>query len=667
MTPTEQATNPAFIGTLTVYFNTKYSLVDIPLNASVVELNAKYVYPYQINDNMFMYLSELKLELTDEQLRNVDYAKIVTQESTPQTFYYNVVAGTRLNPKVVKIALSLDSITTLGIGNILFEGQIVRQTIPATENYTILAEPFTPSLPLKNRTYVYDAYDGSVIDTIIPANIKPTFESDGTSINIDGAVNTEPLIPIATNSIIGDFPNIGVTGTLNLIRPIPASDTTLYIITPWGTFPYTQYMTEYNTASGQDLLSFLANAKKANSLDFIMSPILVPHDLRTATRNVVININEANNTSKGLLYKKTTRFFTSINVTAMSTGSNKIYTDKEVPIDTTTNFVLITEPDENGGIYFVPANLRFDTLNMLSHRSYGVYTNFKSMVLNAAGTTSDAYIGEQQLTINNQVANNMMAYSDKMNQVSKMNHAGNAYKTLFDTSMQLLNFATSSKAAQATLLISLSSKVLSALTEGNWQGNANNSHTTNNYTPGMQTPAQSEYEPASLIDYAKLGGQYLWSGVTAILGGTVDLIIQNEQGAYTSEVASMVMDKVNRVLDLRKEDFNNKVANMFKNITPVGGIQNDNKLRGKYMIQVQCLQPEDEVAFDDFLKRFGHAVDKKVITTATTPLVSLSSTYVNNQSYIQTGIGRVKNASILASIVESQLNAGVRVWNNLVR
>lgn len=135
---------------------------------------------------------------------------------------------------------------------------------------------------------------------------------------------------------------------------------------------------------------------------------------------------------------------------------------------------------------------------------------------------------------------------------------------------------------------------------------------------------------------------------------------------YVNEVHSFMLgninDYINRWVSIQNDMHNGKVANLFKNVTLVGGYAETNKLVGKYEILIASLQPDDEANFNLFLKHFGHGVDE--FST------SLVQDVGGNYNYTMIGDDAVIHNNVLAQAngpIKEQFRGGVRVWKTLIR
>ncbi|MCL2517609.1 MAG: hypothetical protein FWF15_03500 [Oscillospiraceae bacterium] len=136
--------------------------------------------------------------------------------------------------------------------------------------------------------------------------------------------------------------------------------------------------------------------------------------------------------------------------------------------------------------------------------------------------------------------------------------------------------------------------------------------------------------------------------------------------SYRNEIHSFMLgninDYLNRWVSIQNDMHNGKVANLFKNITLIGGYKDYNKLVGKYEITIASLQPEDEFNFDLFLEHFGHAVDEYTNT--------LVNDVKNNYNYTLVGEDAILSNSVkqdASAVILNQFRTGVRVWKTTIR
>lgn len=180
------------------YYNTGFNLYNIPSSPGVLELATKKVFPsvWKLQDKG---LTEVKLQASWEDIRNVDYVKIGDGCYTVQNI--------AMSNGVAILTLRQDSINTAGgtAGFNIVDGWIERAHSSTDGLFTnILDEPWVPReiLKLDGPYQITDVYRTSIGNTYIGASVTlediPTVALEFTNAASDPVVAV-PSIPAVVN------------------------------------------------------------------------------------------------------------------------------------------------------------------------------------------------------------------------------------------------------------------------------------------------------------------------------------------------------------------------------------------------------------------------------------------------------------------------------------
>lgn len=396
---------------VTLYQHTGYTFNDEPSSDAVIELNNKLVLHDDYNYNTPDNLNIIKVNIDENTAKSTDYVKIYNNDNGNR-YYYFKIGHQKINNMVYNLGLRLDYVATVGLSNINFYGNIIRRSLSKEEsnNYPLLAEPWTPRRPLKVRTIVVDV--NSEKQLRIPSHISNNFETDGTTINKTEGINY-PSSPLDFGRSASD--SLTISGAnLSMGYPNIANDTTHNINTYWGSLSYvTPYETYYNL-SGTSLTQFLANAKKFNSLDLIGTPYYLP-----TNQDRVLEMTEFN--KPNIKNAKAYKYYTTITIRSLAGNTSETFGDNDIVMTDNQKLVSVVVPDKNGGIYLMPDSFRnvgYAAYNYLK----GVYSPFETVPINAVGDTPAKFAADGTNAYNRALTNMFLQYSQKINtaQYSKM-------------------------------------------------------------------------------------------------------------------------------------------------------------------------------------------------------------------------------------------------------
>lgn len=771
---------------VTYYIRTGYSLSDEPASDTVIDLNTHWTDPLEIKETDISNLTEIKVNLTDDELDSVDYIKLSYSQGKERRYFF-VVGHRRINERTVYLSILLDAFASVGLNNIAFFGNIIRRSLSAAEkvNYPLLAEPWAPRRPLKTRRIILDLNTNKTI--CLPSHISTEFEEETTIIEDVETIHV-PSSPLG-GATTPD--SLSISAELPMLYPNAANDTSHTITTPWGNISYTIPYEDYLTLSGSALKTFLEKAKKANALDLLENAYYLPAPENTQT----ITLSELSNPDIKNL--KANKHYTTITVRSLASNSARTYGDSDMDMQYEQPLTVVVVPDKNGGMYLLPTTLRDTGKNAYTYLD-GVYSPFETVIYNAVGDTPAKFAADGTTILNTALNDLFQTYINKVNALQYENMQAKYFKDVGAVKGVVMSFA-------ADLLENVSSTTTT--TEGYWQNSTvttnipRNTQTTSStqYIPSQtQTQNQTQTIPAHNVtqssstsmpvisgtqnstvtnpQHTQTQGSYYYtvsdsgstqhmpsitttisrydvsnrttttqnahtiSGSVTVqnprveqsVSGTVttpayqvktetsttvpEIQQESEQstwiepqkttsvttqnassrsveegntiavegadsvyevdswntlrtmlfGGYRNEVHSFMLgninDYLNRWVSIQNDMHNGKVANLFKNITLIGGYSDINKLVGKYEILVTSLQPEDAVNFDLFLEHFGYSVDEYSDNLVTDAGGNFNYTMVGDDALLTNSVLQKANATIL-----NQFRTGVRVWKTLIR
>ena len=412
---------------LTFYARTGYSPNDEPASDAVIDANAHWTSPLRLQEYDPAKLEAINVEITDGQLRPVDYLKI-TDTVTGERYYYYILTHKRINGKVVNIRVALDAFASVGLANIAFYGNITRRSLSQeeAEQYPRLAEPWAPKRPLKTRRIIIDVNTNKTVQ--IPTHISTTFEDDDTEIAIEKTVDV-PQTPLGVPT---EPDSLSLSALLPAGYPTVAGDTTHTTTTPWGNLVYTTPYEAYYNLSGSALSEFLAKAKKYNALDLIEQPYYLP-----SPGNATVTISEFNQPK--IKNKKAYKYYVTMTIRGLASNTSKVYDDQSTDLNYQQTLDVIVVPDKAGGIYVIPDTIRDTGLNAYTYLD-GVYSPFETVVYNAAGDTPAKFASDGTVEINTQLNALFESYIDKINAMQMENMRFKYYKDLGTVKGQAMAF-----------------------------------------------------------------------------------------------------------------------------------------------------------------------------------------------------------------------------------
>lgn len=737
----------------TYYLRTGYSFSDEPASDAVIEMNEHWAAQLQTKEYDAGRLGQINVQLTDDELREIDYLKARSVVSG-ERFYYFVAGYVRRNEKTVTLNLVRDNFASVGLINLSFYGNVTRRSLSASEkaNYPLLPEPWAPRRPLKTRRMILDVNVNKTI--VLPSHISTQFEESSTEIE-----KTETIdVPNSLLGLTTFSDSLSVDATLAMGYPNAAADTTHTISTPWGSISYVTPYEEYLKLSGSALATFLRKAKTYNALDLLEPPYYIPNPAPSQT---IVLPELSNAKTKNL---KASKFYTTVTIRSLASGASQTYSDTDTNLQYNQTLVVAIAPDKAGGIYVIPSTIRDTGLSVYTYMS-GVYSPFETVAYNAVGDTPGKFAADGTLALNAAMNNLFQSYINKVNALQtegmqakyfkdagSMKGAvmmflsevvGNISTTTTTTAAQVQTSEMETQVGQATQTVSSTQSIPSVSQTVSTKGTngahtdtqtasigrqTSKSSTTNYYSGGNLLSSITSGDLSSRSDSVtlKVGAQTIESTstnatpsyrvtttgqnvtgayrqsttqTTNIPQTTTTSVTQNEGsirtagqgndlaiegvppvyeidswdtlktlvfGGFRNEVHSFMLgninDYLNRWVSLQNDMHNGKVANLFKNITLVGGYSDYNKMAGKYEILVASLQPEDEENFDLFLDHFGHATDEYTTT--------LVKNVNHNYNYVMIGEDAILANNVMQDANEAILNqfrTGVRVWNVLIR
>lgn len=412
---------------LTFYARTGYSPNDEPASDAVIDANAHWTSPLRLQEYDPAKLEAINVEITDGQLRPVDYLKI-TDTVTGERYYYYILTHKRINGKVVNIRVALDAFASVGLANIAFYGNITRRSLSQeeAEQYPRLAEPWAPKRPLKTRRVIIDVNTNKTVQ--IPAHIATSFEDDDTEIAIEKTIDV-PQTPLGVPT---ETDSLSLSALLPAGYPTVAGDTTHTTQTPWGNLVYTTPYETYYNLSGSALSEFLAKAKKYNALDLIEQPYYLP-----SPGNATVTISEFNQPK--IKNKKAYKYYVTMTIRGLASNTSKVYDDQSTDLNYQQTLDVIVVPDKAGGIYVIPDTIRDTGLNAYTYLD-GVYSPFETVVYNAVGDTPAKFAADGTVEINTQLNALFESYIDKINAMQMENMRFKYYKDLGTVKGQAMAF-----------------------------------------------------------------------------------------------------------------------------------------------------------------------------------------------------------------------------------
>lgn len=770
---------------ITFYARTGYTPSDEPASDSVIDLNEHWTSPDLIKEYDAGHLPQIKVKLTDEELHIVDYIK-ATDTVTKERWYYFVAGHNRHNAHVVTLMLMVDNFASIGLQSMSFFGNISRRSLSATEkaNYPLLPEPWAPRRPLQIRRLIVDLNVNKSI--VIPSHISTQFEEETTKIEAEETANV-PNSPLGLTTFQD---SLSIDTAIPMGYPNAAGDTTHAVTTPWGTISYVTPFETYYKLSGAALGTFLAKAKKYNSLDLIDTPYYVPEppSEQSITLTELSNPNTRN--------PKAGRYYTTITIRSLASGATQTYSDNDTDLQYSQPLTVVIAPDKSGGIYVLPTSIRDTGLNAYTYLN-GVYSPFESVTFNAVGDTPAKFAADGTTLLNSALNNLFQTYINKVNALQVEGMQSKYFKDVGVLKGAVMSFVADILGSESTSVTTTEEQVQNSVTEtliprmvqsstqtqatpaytqSQSQTTATNAYqttqtsetnvprvtgtqTTRTTTP-RHTQSQSAYSystssggetrmPAitttinestssSTADTSQSSYRSTASSTTVMpvvrqtttgstsipyqeittTGSTttpeyvqnstqkttiptmtttshtvqqassrgaeegneiavegVDSVYELDSwstlknivfGGYRNEVHSFMLgninDYLNRWVSIQNDMHNGKVANLFKNITLVGGYSDHNKLAGKFEVMIASLRPEDEANFDLFLDHFGHAVDEYSTTLVADVQDNYNYTMVGDDAILTNSVSQSANGAIL-----NQFRTGVRVWKTLIR
>lgn len=621
---------------VTFYKNTGYSFANEPASDSVVNMNETVVMSASIREKNPWKLDKITVQVSESNVIGIDYIKV---EAAQGRWYYYVLGHESPNDNAVIFAVSLDYFATVGLSNINFFGNIVRRSLSASEalNYPLLPEPWAPRRPLKTRRVLLDLNVNK--SERLPSRITTVFEDGGTSVN-----RTE-TIQVPNNLIVQTTTpdSLTVSASMPMIYPNAAGASSHTITTPWGNIAYTTPYEQYFQLSGTALSTFLANAKKSNSLELLSNPYYLPNP----ARNQTVQITELQNSSAKNL--KASKHYLSLTIRSLAANSTRTFSDNDTALSASQSITVIIVPDKDGGIYVIPATIRDTGLTAYTYLE-GVYSPFETVMYNAVGDTPAKFASDGTIAMNQGLSNLFQTYANKINALEYENMQANYFKDVMNS------FGVAAGLAITVLgTTSDTTGTSKTIGETNPLTTIDQTTTTSGSRQSIGTTAnQVKNEGSAVLETPD--NQYMtWNGLeTAIFGAH-----QNDVHKF---MLGNINDYLNRWASIQNDIHNGKVSNLFKNITIVGNYGDTNKLAGKYEILIASLQPEDEANFDLFLQHFGHAVDEYSGTLVPNVNTNYNYVMVGDDAILTNTVRADANTPIL-----SQFRTGVRVWKTLIR
>lgn len=452
---------------LTYYEYTGYNPNDEPASDAVIDTNPHWTSPLYLKEYDPITLTNIRVQVTDDELKLVDYLKI-RDTITNERFYYYILNHVRANERVAVISIALDAFATVGLANLSFFGNITRRSLSAAErdDYPLLPEPWAPRRPLKVRRLVIDLNQNKTIR--IPSHISTTFEEDITEID-----KTETIqVPNSPVSLTTTPDNLTVNALLPMGYPNAADDTTHSIVTPWGDITYTTPYETYYTLSGNALKIFLEKAKKFNALDLLEAPYYLPSPEGSQT----ITISEFN--KPNLRNKKAYKYYTTLTIRALASNSSQSYSDQNADLQPNQTLNIIIVPDKNGGIYVLPSTIRDTGLNAYTYLD-GVYSPFETVMMNAIGDTPAKFAADGTNILNEALNNLFQTYINKINALQYEGMQAKYFKDLGAVKGVVMSFIAEALG---------STSITTTTTDGYWQ----NSTTLTNTPTVMQRSSQTQ-------------------------------------------------------------------------------------------------------------------------------------------------------------------------------
>ena len=433
---------------LTYYLRTGYNPSDEPADDAVIEQNEHWTSPMLLKEYDPEKLSTIKVRLTDEQLKPIDYLKI-RDTITGKRYYYYVVNHARLNESVAAIHIALDPFATVGLSNISFFGNVTRRSLSDAEkeNYSLLPEPWAPRRPLKTRRVVIDLNVNKTVT--IPSHISTIFTEDVTDIENTQTIEV-PNSPLGL-SIFED--SLSIDTVVPYGHPNAAADTTDTLSTPWGSLQYVTPYEQYYHLTGGELVTFLEKAKKYNALDLIEPAYYLPSPDSSAE----VQITELSN--PGTRNLKASKYYTTITIRSLASNSAKTYSDQDTDLQVEQSLTVVVAPDKNGGIYVLPSTIRDTGLSAYTYLD-GVYSPFETVVHNAIGDTPGKFAADGTTILNTALNNLFQTYINKVNAMQVEGMQAKYFKDVGTVKGVVMSFVSDLLASESTT---------TTTTEGFWQ------------------------------------------------------------------------------------------------------------------------------------------------------------------------------------------------------
>jgi hypothetical protein len=415
---------------VTFYKFTGYSPNDEPANDSVINQNEHWAMPSLISvKEEPARVSRIKVDLPGETAKQVDYIKL-QDTKTGERWYYFILNGEYVNGVVSYLNLLIDNFATVGLSNIAFFGNISRRSLSQAEtgSYPRLPEPWAPRRPLKARRIILDLNVNKVVR--IPSHISTVFETENTSL----AASAQIDVPSSPLGLTTTTDSLALTGSVPMLYPTPAQDTTHTVNTPWGADTYITPHEEYLTLSVDDLATFLANAKKSNSLDLVGTPYYLPQP--NAAQSVTIS-ELSGGVSKNL---KARKHYITVTIRALASNSARTFSDSDTDLEYDQPISVVIAPDKNGGIYVMPATIRDTGLNVYTYLE-GVYSPFETIPLNAVGDTPGKFAADGTNIVNTALNTLFQTYINKINALQYEGMQAKYFKDVSNAKALVMTFS----------------------------------------------------------------------------------------------------------------------------------------------------------------------------------------------------------------------------------
>ena|GEM_PF-3885649 len=507
---------------ITYYERTGYNPSDEPANDAVINLNAHWTAPPLLKDYDPRSIQNLKVRLSDDDLRKIDFVKI-RDVDTNERWYYYVTGHQRVNGLVVHLGVALDAFATVGLDNISFFGNVARRSLSASERatYPLLPEPWAPRRPLLTRRMIIDLNVNKNI--LLPSHVSQNFEEELTVIEPDpNPVTVE--VPNSPLNLTTTTDGLSFHAELPVGYPNPAADTTHTIATPWGAVQYVTPYESYYTLNGSALTTFLAKAKMYNALDLVDTPYYLPNPGGTHT----ISLGELSNPT--VTNPKASRFYTTVTIRSLAANAAHTYTDTDTNLQPEQTLAVVIAPDKNGGIYVLPTTIRDTGLNAYTYLD-GVYSPFETVQYNAIGDTPAKYASDGTVLLNTALNALYKAYSDKINAMQYQNMLAKYISDVGTKKGLVMSFAAE--------LLGLVSETVTT-TYGHWQNSTSATSiptTTSSVSQSQYTPGYSQSQSQTTSSPAHSTTQTTTQNMPAVYGNSTSSTsvpaVSSQQNSYS--------------------------------------------------------------------------------------------------------------------------------------